>query len=89
MILRFNGQMDYVAFNTDNMRYTRSKHIVEDYDEIRHFMPHVVQLEYPGDIFDMIYELEANGYEETNESYLFYDGNDTCTEFVTDDLPFN
>lgn len=88
MILRFNGQMDYVAFNTDNMRYTKSKRIVEDYDEIRHFMPHVVQLEYPGDIFDMIYELEANGYEETNESYLFYDGNNKCTEYVTDDLPF-
>ena len=33
-------------------------------------------------------ELIYQGYKETDESYIFYDGNDTCTEWVTDDLPF-
>lgn len=89
MILRFTAGHDYLSFNTENKRFTMSGRITGDYDEIRHFMPHVIQLEFVDELWDMKAELEANCYEETDESYLFYDGNDTCTEFVTDDLPFN
>ena len=90
MILRFTapGIANYLSFNTENGKFTTSGRITADYDEIRHFMPHVIELQYEGDLWDMKEELKANGYEETNESYIFYDGNDTCTEFVTDDLPF-
>lgn len=90
MILRFTapGIVNYLSFNTENKKFTMSGRITAEYDKMRHFIPHVIHLEYEGDLWDMKEELEHNGYTETDESYIFYDGNDTCTEFVTDDLPF-
>lgn len=88
MILRFRYGTDHLSLNTENKKFTTSGRITAEYDERRHFMPHVIHLEFEGDLWDMKQELEYNGYTETDESYVFYDGNDTCTEFVTDDLPF-
>lgn len=88
MILRFTAGTSYLSFNTENKRFTTSQRITSEYDEVRHFMPHVNRMVGAFELGDLMNELIHQGYEETNESYVFYDGNDTCTEFVTDDLPF-
>lgn len=88
MILRFTASNSYLALNTENHSFTISKRIVADYDEMRHFMPHVYRMIGAFDIGELMNELIHQGYTKTDESYVFYDGNDTCTEFVTDDLPF-
>lgn len=89
MILRFTAAMDYLALNTVNKVYTMSKRIVTEYDEVRKFLPHVNELSFKSDLWNIKAELDMSGYMETEMSSIFYDGNDTCTEFVTDDLPFN
>lgn len=88
MILRFTAGTSYLSFNTDNKKFTTSKRITSDYDEVRHFTPHVTRIVGIFELGDLMNELIYQGYKETDESYIFYDGNDICTEWVTDDLPF-
>ena len=85
MILRFTTFTEHVAFNTDNGCYTTSADICSNHDK---FLPHEYELADKDDIYNLIRELKEDGYTETNEAVVFYNGETECTEFITDDLPF-